>query len=766
MEEMFRPILGKGENYIFHEDTRNGPPIKDKRPSYENVKNKLSAQINDVKNQLENVDSENRMSEVIVNVKMSLGYSAKSFHPNVFIREIGAKEVGTKKWEGLIQTKNGEELRAGKDIFLRLKEDNLDLLEEMLNKPEEELSKAFVNDVRSLEEIYFDTNSSLLKIFSKEWTEGRVEVVLHPFGSLEGDVVTRFKELFVKYGGTPSLLKIRSYSPGPIFISAYVNKNTLEKLIKFNPVRTCHPLEFRGLPNIRLQKTSGLPMPKPPSVRFQSSIKVGIFDGGVNEDSPFVSNFVTEHNPVQTEKDINYVQHGLGVAGTILYGDLRHYSALSELPTPVVNVESYRVLPLVDEKDFDLYDVIDTIEDVVPTRHDIKVFNLSIGPWGPIEDDYISRFTYVIDELSKNGERLFVVAVGNDGDLKDDNNRIQAPSDTVNGLGVGAYTFGSNQEKVRASYSCVGNGREGSKVKPDVLDFGGNEITPFHLIGIDESSRYLSCGTSFSAPLVSRKSAELIGRCNMVDPLVAKALIVNSAVHPNGTPDKFLGYGLVPDTTDEILGCTEKQITVLYRNRILPKKYAKLAIPIVKDLNYKGRVRIQWTIAVATKPNPINTEDYTAVCLEDVFYPNNSKYLFEAPVGSKEKTKRLDVETQEEEVKRLLSQGWKRKSRHPVTFAPIKPKTEEERKVDFKWDTVLRKEATVSYKNLKDPYLVLHAMDRYISDEMSDFFNYSVVITIEYLNYNGDAYQETIKQFEMLEKAHVRNRNELIIRSK
>lgn len=758
------PILGKGENYIYPDEVRSGSPISDSRPNFDYVKLKIKSQVADVKEQLKLVDHENRLSEVVVNFKMSLGYSAKSYHPKALINAIDAKEVGTKKWEGMKQTKKGEELRTGKDIFLRLTDDKLEKLENILSLSSEDLPDNVVNDIRTLEEIYLDTKTSLLNTFTDNWNEGRVEVVLHPFDILEDEVIDRFKFLFKKYGGEESSLKIRSYSPGPIFISAYVNKKTLEHIIKFNPVRTCHPLEFRGLPNLKIQESINIDLPHPPNDRFSSTVKVGVFDGGVNLNSPYVKDFVNEHNPVNTNKDIKYIQHGLGVSGAILYGDLRDYDEYAHLPTPLVNVESYRVLPLTDSTDFDLYDVIDTIESVVPSRSDIKVFNLSIGPYGPIEDDYISRFTYVIDDLSKNGERLFVVAVGNDGDLSEGSNRIQSPSDTVNGLGVGAYSLNGNFEKERASYSCVGSGREGSKIKPDILDFGGSNKFPFHLLGLDGKHRYLACGTSFAAPLVSKKAAEVMGLCNMVDPLTAKALIVNSAQHPQEIPNKYYGYGLVPKATEEILGCTENKISVLYRSRILPKKYAKLEIPVIGNLDYTGKVKIQWTIVVAANPNPVNTEDYTSIAIEDTFYPNNNKYKLKAPPGVLPKSKTLNIHTQKKEVDELISQGWEF-SKYPITHAPIKPMKEEERKIDFKWDTILRKEATLNYSSLENPYLVLHAMDRYVENNISGFFNYSVVVSVEYLTYVGEAYLETVKQFNRLEMAHIRNRNDLIIRN-
>jgi hypothetical protein len=58
----------------------------------------------------------------------------------------------------------------------------------------------------------------------------------------------------------------------------------------------------------------------------------------------------------------------------------------------------------------------------------------------------------------------------------------------VNVLGVGAYTYHAGGSKIRAPYSCVGSGREGTKVKPDILEFGGSFDRPFCLAGLQPNS--------------------------------------------------------------------------------------------------------------------------------------------------------------------------------------------------------------------------------------------------------------------------------------
>lgn len=760
MSENFRPILGNGKEYVTPYQKKIGAPKKDTRPSYSEASKKLLSEISQVKEQINKTPQEYRMEEIVINLKMNVDYSSKSYHPRTLINQSDAIEVGSKKWTKKVISNGKEKNKIGKNIFLRINEEKLIYLENLLNQQEEQLLKGFIDDVRSIEEFYFDDHKEFVDIFGEDWIAGRTEIVIHPQDSLEGDVVERLLHLIDKYGGDSSKAKVRSYNPGPIFISAYLEKETLMKIMPFNPIRTVHPFEFRGLPRTRGALTN-FSLPLTNDSTQKSPITVGIFDGGVDENISLLKNYVVEHNPISTPKHPEYMQHGIGVAGAALFGDLSNYSSKNILPIPSVNIESFRVFPLSDPKDIDLYEVIDIIEKVVPQNPHIKVFNLSLGPYGPIEDDYVSRFTYVIDKLSEDNKRWFSIAVGNDGDMKDkDDCRIQAPSDSVNNIGVGAYSY-SDSEIVRAPYSCIGDGREGGKVKPDILELGGCDKNPLHLIGVDGQNKWFAAGTSFAAPIIASKGAEVMGRCNTVDPLLSRVLLIHSAKHPKGKHDQEHGYGIVPKDIDEILGCTGNRVTVTYQGSIRPTKFAKLDIPFIDYLNYSGKIEVEWTIGIVTKTNSLNTEDYTLSCLEDTFYPNSNIYSLRPPKGS---SKNLHILNEKEEISRLQDLGWKM-SKAPVADSRNKNKyrTEQERKSDFKWDTIMKRKVIFSkYEQLDQPYLVLHAMER--GDNSGEFVNYSVAVSVKYCDYKGDAYRETLKTYNKLQALKVRNINEILVK--
>lgn len=481
----FLPILGNGEHYVTPDKPRQGPPIEQKNlPTFEESRNKLLNGIKEIKQVISSVDVPYRVKEVVLNLKMLPGYTAKSFHPDTLIRHAGATDVGSKKWVSTVLDKNDKPKEViGKQVFLRMSNDSLKYFERQLNQKEGQLPKGFVDEARLIEDFFFGDNTELLNSFGDDWESGRVELVLHPFGDLEDEVIEKFTSLYERFGGDPEKFRWRSYNPGPLFMSMYVDRQLLQNILVFNPIRTAHPLRFRGIPKVSRSLTN-IPMPNTPVDGLKSSIIVGMFDGGVDDTNSYFQPFVKNQDAVSSDEDTEFMKHGNAVAGSLLFGNLQKYKSSQALPTPGVSIESFRVFPLSDPTDPDLYEAIDAIEEHVPKREDIKVFNLSIGPDGAIEDDYISRFTYVIDRLTGKGERLFVVAVGNDGDHPDEEEqRIQAPSDTINNIAVGAYTFDSPSVIVRAPYSSIGEGREGCKVKPDVVAFGGCEQNPFHLVG-------------------------------------------------------------------------------------------------------------------------------------------------------------------------------------------------------------------------------------------------------------------------------------------
>lgn len=770
MKKILRPILTKAEAYNDIVDNSKGSPRSEKRPSYESARERLVNEIKIIESQIENSSKKYIMDDVVINLRMRVDRSSKSDHPSRLLRNIKVKEVGTKKWskkEIKLDKKNNtekEEIKFGKDIFLMINRTKLnDFKNSLMTNSLDDIDK---DTIRSIDSIYYDNHSKILNSFKDSWKSGRVEVVLHPFFEKDKEMLEKFLKLLEEAKADAESIRLKKYDNGPIFISMKADRDVVNIIAPFNPLRSIHPLNFRSIGDSNLQSDENKESENfvLSDSDYTPDITVGVFDGGIPTNHPLLSRYVIETNLTELDKDEEGIKHGLAVCSSMLYGDLKKLTN-NILPVPTVNIESFRVLPLKDREDIDLYEIIDYIEDIVPKRENIKVFNLSLGPDGPIEDDIITRFTYALDRLSRNGERIFVIAVGNDGDCGYGQGRIQAPADSVNNVAVGCYNYDENKNIKRAEYSCYGDGREGAKVKPDVVEYGGSSNCNMKFIGMNANEALYGAGTSFAAPIVARKLAEIIGYSSIKSPLTSKALLIQSSNHPNRTPDKYLGYGVVKESYLDMLQCQYNKITVIYESKLLKAKRAKLLIPIVKDLKFKGSVEISWTICVNTDIDNKDSDDYTNMSIKDTFYPNAYKYTYRHPNSSKTKT--IDIVQNKELAEEYYELGWERASTpKSKSNTGLKYLTEQELRKDFKWDTVVKRTSgKMKYSDVCDPYIVIHALSRDKENVREDMLRYSVALTIEYIDCKENVYEETVKQYSLLEQAEIELVNEIIIQN-
>ncbi|MGC3990844.1 MAG: S8 family peptidase [Chthoniobacteraceae bacterium] len=646
---------------------------------------------------------------------------------------------------------------TGRLVFVRSNDAGFRRLLRSLDEAERALPSAFREEIQCIERFdLLGANEQLLG-FNPDWKEGRVEVVLHPSLHSEEEQRHFLRELFREQDAKWDRPNVAAYGDGPLFVSCHLNRSALQALAGANPLRTAHPLVFGGFENFRSAPT--FPAPPASTTRTRSTIKVGMFDGGIDPNHSLLRGHVEQDNAlsIKTQAIPEGIAHGTAVAGALLYGPLNDYDTAVPLPSPTVSVVSIRALPTSNPTDIDLYESIDVIETAVPSRKDIKVYNVSFGPRGPILDDMISRFTFSLDLLAVTHKVAFCVAVGNDGAAGQGMNRIQAPADLVNGLGVGAYTKRKNLN-VRAPYSCQGPGRECAKLKPDVAAFGGCDQLPIHLLDVTPGTKLLSAGTSFAAPIVAALGAEAAESMDRGNALLARALLVHGAEHPDDEPDQFLGHGIVPSTLDDLILCNEKTVTIVFQGDILPTKMVKLPIMLPPNLLTSGKVGIKWTVATLSPVAPNHPSDYTAMCIEDTFYPNSQVFTFTPKrdvLGGK--PRRLHIKEEANQIRTLIADGWK-KSVLPVSESANQYPSESERRAQYKWEAIVRRSKLKFATSIHEPFLVLHAIPRHGATSRLE---YAAVVTISAKKFDGDLYDAVRRRFTALQPVRLRTEAEL-----
>lgn len=752
------PIIANGELYVEPITKKfNGGP-KDIPHEYRIAKQRMLRDIDKVSREISE-GAEIFMCEKIVCLRMEPKFEAKSYVPySLLVSRENMDIVGGRKYT--FTNDIGEEQKA-KLYFMRTNDKGIRLLRNTIEGGLKDNIESWRDQLGSIHSLDLLSSEEKYMGFPDDWDSGLVEIVLHPINTERDAMISLFSRVI---GISEERMAIKSYEQSLVFISAKCNRDEIERIRKFNPLRALHPLGRITLQPIR--GGAGFECPSLTPAKRKSKIVIGVFDGGADDSIPLLKGYTNSYDCVECPSDPECSEHGNAVCGAVLHGNLAGISS-NILPAPCVSVDSFRVLPLNNTDDWEaedgLYEAIDAIEDVVKNRSDIKLYNISFGPKGAIVDDSISRFTYVMDKLTyevAEGEAnpLFSVAVGNDGLLCDPCNRIQSPADMVNGLGIGAYAYMSDGQRVRAPYSCIGGGREGAKVKPDLLEFGGSIERPFVLVGTQPNELALSAGTSFASPLAIGKIGRLMARCKNILPHLGRALLIhNAGVDENVSQDEQ-GYGFSVDNVDDILTCEDKRVTILYSGTLEPSHTAKLPIFAPGICNVKGKVNIKWTIATIVDPCVNDPDAYTNNCIEDFFVPHELIFSFtKITKDGRRKTSKLNLSNPDDAIKAkvLLSEGYRR-SDLPVSKPAKKNWNETDLRInDLKWDTVIRKEISMLGSSLLNPHLTLHAMGR--NEWENKELKYFAAITIDAPKYNGSLYDAILQNYQNLVPIEIRN---------
>lgn len=749
------PILGRGELYVSDIEKRyfGGPPQYPH--SYVEGKQNLLNGLSSIKESIA-TNSEVFLGEKVLCVRMEPKFEAKSYAPDMLMSIDGIRPIGGRKYS--ITEQDGSETKA-KLYFAKATDNGIDNLVRTLEQGKKDNVGSWQNQISAIRTIDLLSSKEKIAGFASDWNNGIVEIVLHPIICNNAAAIDKFLTLL---NLPKDSYKITTYTEGPTFCAAECSREDLIRIAQFNPLRIVHPLGEINIPDLREGQLEDAP--KPPSVKGKSPTIVGVFDGGADATVPLLKNYVQVFDLTDIPPHDRLISHGTSVCGATLYGPLNYKNCNDELPAPLVSIESYRVLPQPSTgnalHDSGLYSAIDKIEEIVPQRPDIKLYNLSFGPRGAIIDDDISRFTYSLDNLTNLPHHpLFCIAVGNDGDLPSPFNRVQAPADLVNGLGIGSYTFDKNGNKVRADYSCVGPGREGCKIKPDLLEFGGSPEHPAILVSKNHGKTVANCGTSFSSPFTTGKIGRIVALSDEIGPHMARTLLIHTAENPQNIDVSEIGFGFCINDVDDIINCSDNKVLVLYSGSIEPKQNIRMPILLPNLDGIRNNASITWTISTIGKPNPGDVDSYTSNCIEDYFYPDDSHYNYVLKTPTARKTKQARLGTPEEAV--LLALGYVRAD-FPISKPPKQFLSEEELRMQhLKWDTIVKKSCSMRASSLRNPYFVLHGMSRDLFTNST--MQYFAAITVEIPKYPGILYDDVLSEYRNLMPIHIKNLNQILI---
>lgn len=230
-------------------------------------------------------------------------------------------------------------------------------------------------------------------------------------------------------------------------------------------------------------------------------------------------------------------------------------------------------------KQFSSFAILRSIEGIISSNKDIKVWNMSLGSKLEINPNFISPEAAILDRIQYENDVIFVIA-GTNKDISEKQPRaIGAPADSINSLVVNSVDFNNRP----ALYT-----REGPVLsfftKPDICYLGGDRKNPIRVC--TPTGEAFVTGTSFAAPWIARKMSYLIDILGLSRE-VAKAIIINSATgwSKQAIDSSLIGHGIVPIRIEDVISCPKDEIQFILSG--VSEEYDtynyNIPVPIYKD---------------------------------------------------------------------------------------------------------------------------------------------------------------------------------------
>lgn len=644
-----RPFLVGGEQYRTQIERAGGGGPKFNPFTPEAAQATLVPQVETLRQAVSELPSDLRTAHVIFETKLLANYLAGSYFPSEVVRAAGLDVVGSRNALGRLVTRDSEEIRPTKTLLLAGTDESFARLEELVKQDTTRGEARLWSNLIRVDEMRLTPAEEVVRTRPQGAGEGEVftwEAVLHPVVSRgwamaereQREVLEKWEAVVTAAAGEVDL-DLRRVVGGLTFIPVALPLEALPDVVRFNPLRCLRLMPvLRPLPHPTRRGVNGpFQLEAPPAGSTpSSSVRVAVFDGGVDDSCPFIAPFVRQVDLSPENPNPDDLLHGTAVTNAILYGYIREDGTV---PRPDVYVDHFRVLPLPPQHggggdiNSELYWLLDQIEREVRDG-DYRIVNLSVGPRMAVDEEgEPDAWTSTLDQLAREKGVLFVTAGGNDGHLDPEAglHRVQVPADMVNGLGVGACTTRDGRQIERASYSSQGPGRWGGRVQPAGVTFGGVlPVLPF--VGILPQGRLgMMEGTSFAAPLAMHGLAGLLGE--MGEPNVSPDLLRAFAIHLAQRSSRRhevneIGFGRFRERYDDVWIGSQNEVMVVYQDSLDRDGVAAFSLPVPIGIPNDATVALWWTLCLTLPIAPSDAVEYTQAGCEILFRPHRYRYSF------------------------------------------------------------------------------------------------------------------------------------------
>jgi hypothetical protein len=716
-------LLGKGER-LTEPVIPAGRKLDKVAPySYEEARTRLVPMFEDALTQMVDLpDAARPAGQVVGALIMNPEYIAKSYYPEHVLKNYGLRAVGSKPARITPEKRSQNREPVEKPSTQLFVAGPLSSFRRLLADLEaSSVSESVQSELPSLERFQAVDPEEKIKGVPDGAENIPLEVVLHATEFRSDLFIIDAFQRYLRSLGLQADLDHRLHAGGLCFLRMRAPEDLIPEIAKFSFLRAVREMpRLRELAPLRSLAPAQSDIVLPSAPAMDTNIRVAIFDGGFPNSSP-LDPWVNRFDPPGIGAPVaSAVAHGYAVTSAALFG---HLTPGKMAPQPFAAVDHIRIWDTNSGNDpLELFDVLERIKNTLDSSPKYDFINLSVGPNLPIDDDDVHAWTAVLDEYLADGSCLATIAVGNDGDADPTNglNRVQVPSDTVNGLSIGACDSYSTPWK-RAEYSSIGPGRSPGIVKPDLVAFGGTDDEPYYVLGPGKRLKPLpQSGTSFAAPHALRIGVGVKANFGAsLDPLAIRALLIHTS-EPGNETQAEIGWGKVRSDLDDIVVCPDGSFRVVYQGELTASKYLRAEIPL-PDEELRGTVKITATCCFATEIDSAHPGGYTRSGLDIAFRPHASNF---APEATHPKTATFFSQSRLYQTEELL-----RADAH-------------------KWETCLHGIVKKQGRSLERPVFDIHyiARDEGRPEHHSTKIKYALVITVEAPRH-PDLYDRIVRKY-------------------
>jgi hypothetical protein len=344
---------------------------------------------------------------------------------------------------------------------------------------------------------------------------------------------------------------------------------------------------------------------------------IGIIDGGISKENSLLAPYIMGReeyvSPVYQNSN-----HATFIASMIQFGnklngiedtDKKRFKFLDIVAVPNSD-QGFGPVDTINEDE--LMEIIEEI--MVKHSSSVKIWNLSLGIANKVCDNKMSDLGIFLDYVQDKYQVQIFVASGNLEPLfrtwppqaiMGERDRIISPADSVRAITVGSIALFDSAISMVKKDEPSPFGRRGPganyNIKPDIVDYGGNldihnRIKNLGVRGLDPQGNVIEgIGTSYATPRGVQKYALVYDELLENDLLLSKAMIIHSArMNSREYNEKeniaYYGFGLPAVNSQDILLCSENEITLVFKQRIPQGTYLELFdFPYPKSLIRNGK---------------------------------------------------------------------------------------------------------------------------------------------------------------------------------